>query len=418
MGLSGSFTTVSSFLSARTVTARSFFSVTFLMRALCAASRPPQYDCDSMARKRCNNTPCMPVLAHLLSRFRDKPENVATAALFHILQTSAAARTGMLRLLAGLGGHTLDVKYACQERTENAGQPDLVGRDESGNVVLVVEAKFWAGFTANQPVEYLQHIYPSGLLLFISPEVRLQELWSQLLLRVRSHGLTSEPQQGLERIAKVSDRTLALVSWRRMLSALMESVNAVGDGPAQSDLQQLSGLCDQMDTEAFFPLREEELSDVAHAKRSLHYSELIDAIADQAKRSSICRKLRPSASSGYYGVDLRFGDLQMYLGYTPYYWAKWGITPIWLQSNFTWAPNKQFDPNERTKIKAAFSIADPTGAPLREDDSAFFIPIWLQTGVSKEEIVEYAVQQLKRVGTSLAQSTGNAIRFSYVDGVG
>src|SRR6202011_647329 len=105
--------------------------------------------------------------------------------LFHILQTSGPARDGLSRLISGLGSFGRDIKYACQERTENAGQPDIMGRDENGRVVLIIEAKFWASLTANQPVEYLQHINSSGLLLFISPEVRLQELWSQLLLRAR-----------------------------------------------------------------------------------------------------------------------------------------------------------------------------------------------------------------------------------------
>jgi hypothetical protein len=85
----------------------------------------------------------MPVLAHLMSAFRDKPENIATAALVHILRTSKSASDGMSRLLSGWGTFGLDMKYAPQERTENAGQPDITGRDENGNVVLIIEAKFW-----------------------------------------------------------------------------------------------------------------------------------------------------------------------------------------------------------------------------------------------------------------------------------
>jgi hypothetical protein len=354
----------------------------------------------------------MPVLAYLMNGFRDKPENVATQALFHIVQSSVPARDGLSRLISAFGISRRDISYVCQERTENVGQPDIVGRDENGQVVLMIEAKFWAGLTANQPVGYLNHINPSGLLLFVSPEVRLQELWSQLLLRMRNRGPTTEGREGLGRTATVSDRSVALISWRRLLDALKESVKEAGDRVADSDLQQLSGLCDQMDTEAFFPLRQEEISDVGHAKRLLHYCELVDAIAELARQRAIVRKLATRGTGRYYSVDLRFGELQVILSYSAEVWLKWGISPLWLSASFDWKDNKPFTAPERAQIKSAFSIADPSGGPLREADEQFMIPILLQAGVSKDEIVEDSVRQLGMLTESLVRSTGNALRFS------
>jgi hypothetical protein len=352
----------------------------------------------------------MPILAHLMNSFRDKPENVATAALVHILQTSKSASDGMSRLISAFGSFPRDIRYRGQERTEAAGQPDITGRDENRNMVIVVEAKFWAGLTDNQPVEYLQLVGPAGLLLFVSPEVRLQVLWSELTRRA---GVTSAGLKGPEKFAvTVNDRTMALISWRRFLAALAESAREAADRVADSDLQQLWALCEQMDTEAFVPLRLEEICDVGQAKRSLQYCELVDAIGELGKHWG-CRRPRSSAGAGYYGVDLWFGELRAYLAYSATYWLRWGTSPLWLQVSFDWNDNKPFKGQERAQIKAAFSNADPTGGPLREDgDSTFSIPVRLQPGVSKEEIVEDAVRQLERVGACLAQTTGNAIRFS------
>jgi hypothetical protein len=102
-----------------------------------------------------------------------------------------------------------------------------------------------AGLTANQPVQYLELMNPSGLLLFVSPHVRLQELWSELL---RSCGMTSEGRQGFGQFTTtVGDRTMALISWRRLLDTLKESAKQVNDRVAESDLQQLWDFCEQMD---------------------------------------------------------------------------------------------------------------------------------------------------------------------------
>ncbi|MGA2154544.1 MAG: hypothetical protein ABSH37_09015 [Bryobacteraceae bacterium] len=271
------------------------------------------------------------------------------------------ADDGMSHVISAFGSFGRDIRYASQERTEAAGQPDITGRDENGNVVLVVEVKFWAGLTDNQPAQYLQIVKPAGLLLVVSPEVRLQELWCQLILRARNCGVTTEAGHGFEKFAATVDgRTMALISWRRLLDALAESAKEAGDRIAGSDLQQLSALCEQMDTEAFVPLRQEEICDVGHAKRSLQYCELVDAIAEVAKHKG-CRIFRPSAGFGYYGVDLRFGELRAYLAFSPRYWLTWGISPLWSQVR-----------NAGThRRRARASIPRPVGAGTRRsgDDS-------------------------------------------------
>ena len=47
---------------------------------------------------------------------------------------------------------------------------------------MLIEAKFWAGLTDNQPIAYLERLpsnTPSAL-LFIAPTARLEILWNEL----------------------------------------------------------------------------------------------------------------------------------------------------------------------------------------------------------------------------------------------
>jgi hypothetical protein len=60
-----------------------------------------------------------------------------------------------------------DLHFETQHATEDQGRPDLVGIDDGGSVRVLVEAKFWAGFTEHQPVHYLDYL-PA---FFGTPEV-------------------------------------------------------------------------------------------------------------------------------------------------------------------------------------------------------------------------------------------------------
>jgi hypothetical protein len=44
--------------------------------------------------------------------------------------------------------------------------------DEAGGLRAIVEAKFWAGFTEHQPVDYLDQLPTGGVLVFICPSAR------------------------------------------------------------------------------------------------------------------------------------------------------------------------------------------------------------------------------------------------------
>src|SRR5664279_1488761 len=125
------------------------------------------------------------ILGHLAQRFSPSEENIATEALAWILRRSAAARRAMVDI-ARISGADLptDLNFVGQVGDADTGRPDLVGFDENHRERLIIEAKFAAKLTPQQPAGYLQRLLPpdeDGVLLVLAPSARRATLWSDLL---------------------------------------------------------------------------------------------------------------------------------------------------------------------------------------------------------------------------------------------
>ena len=98
-----------------------------------------------------------------------RSEEIVTHTLGHILSSSEVSRQALRDFLLT---RDVDIGEIKRVDTQNQGKrgggiPDLVTYDESGAERLLLEAKFWAGLTSNQPVTYLQRLpkdKPSALL--------------------------------------------------------------------------------------------------------------------------------------------------------------------------------------------------------------------------------------------------------------
>ena len=124
------------------------------------------------------------LFAHIAPRLTDRIEDVAVEALGHILSNSEAARSA-LEETVGLGGAIVGPidRVQTQVTGEEGARPDLVGFDDKGTKRVLIEAKFWAGLTPNQPNQYLKQL-PRGrpaALLFVAPARRIPMLWPKLL---------------------------------------------------------------------------------------------------------------------------------------------------------------------------------------------------------------------------------------------
>ncbi len=96
------------------------------------------------------------LLAHLTGRFVTQAENLATESLAFLFARYPLA-TGAFERFVGAFHADLpgSLKYWPQNwSADDQSIPDLVGVAVGGAQPLVVEAKFWAGLTENQPVTH------------------------------------------------------------------------------------------------------------------------------------------------------------------------------------------------------------------------------------------------------------------------
>ena len=112
-----------------------------------------------------------------------------------------------------------------------------------------------------------------------SPDAPLELLWTEVLTRA---GLTdpADPAGVFRQVAVDDRRVLGMVSWRALLSVLREAAVAAGDLSAVANIDQLCGLCDRMDNQAFHLIAPEELSGSV-AVRLQQYLGLINTAVDR-----------------------------------------------------------------------------------------------------------------------------------------
>jgi hypothetical protein len=132
------------------------------------------------------------ILGHLAQRFAVSEENLATEALTWLLRHSAAARAALAGLARTIGADVPnELTFIGQVGNLDTGRPDVVGLDASGRERLLIEAKFAAVLTDQQPGGYLTRLPADvdGMLLVVAPTVRLATLWVELLRAVPRAGV-------------------------------------------------------------------------------------------------------------------------------------------------------------------------------------------------------------------------------------
>ncbi len=348
------------------------------------------------------------LLAYLSPRFTERTEDIAVEALGYILSTSEAAKTGLLSILRS-GGAKAErlIRVATQVAGDQGERPDLVGWNEHDDECLLIEAKFWAGLTPPQPNEYLKRLRRGGVLLFVSPEARLDSLWPELERRVKKEGSFDwNADVGNARAADVGGRRLILTSWRTLLEAAAHHAGTDGDIAATASIRQLNGLCEQEDEVAFVPLRPGELGpDLPRRLMNLHT--IIGRVVARAKAAGLAstKELRTAATSSGYGQYLKLGvreegswisgrPVGAYFCLDYEAWSRWRETPLWLALS-SWEgtlPLKKVRERLRSEIVA-------------EQDETAFIPIYLPTGVELDDVVASVVGQLRGLANRIADVT-------------
>jgi len=343
------------------------------------------------------------VFSHIVQkRLSRENENVATEALSYILGYSQAARKGMMKLLRGVVPELPELRFQTQQ-TEGNSRPDMWGYDKADPRVYV-ENKFWAAFTENQPVSYIEQLAKytqPTMLLVVVPDAREEMSWRELGRKLKDAGISAEVHHAASGIVySVSTNKgpiLALTSWKKLIDAL--ELEAVDDQAARSDFLQLRALCKAADTDV--PISVEEVSDQRTPAFVLQLSSIVREATEKAISANSLHKgrLKPQADWERIGRYARFSNEQgvgVWLGIHFGLWKQYGETPLWaVFSGTDWGRSHEVRP-------LLEPWATQNGVFTASEDDNFYVAISIEFGEEKDQVTDAIAKRLKEIAGVLS----------------
>ena len=103
------------------------------------------------------------LLSHVAFHFPGQ-ENLATESLVYIVGQSPVAKGALLNFIDHHLGLKLPetVVFRLHGSGPDGSIPDIIGTTSDGKRVVIIEVKFWAGLTDNQPLSYLKQLPPKA----------------------------------------------------------------------------------------------------------------------------------------------------------------------------------------------------------------------------------------------------------------
>ena len=342
------------------------------------------------------------LLGHLYSKIEGSPEDLATESLQYIIESSDKAKKIFLKHLyreAGLEAINDNLYFKTQLAGKNLERPDLIGINDKREEVVIIESKFWAGLTSNQPVEYLKRLERSSyegnkLMVFICPNQRTNSLWNELIRKCNideSYRDLSCTKNNYIDITK--NINMIIVSWNKILKVIKHELITNNLEKLKSDITQLEGLCSKMDEEAFLPLKGEELG-IEIPKRIYGYYNLITKVIDKLERLSMVSKegLKSSSSFGRYTRYLYINNWGVSLELNLKYWIEKSETPFWIgikDNNWDYSAEIKDDLVGLRDININQIFIGEYGYT--------YIPLFLPLGVDEATVIDSVVNDIKRI---------------------
>lgn len=321
-------------------------------------------------------------------------------ALGHVLSQSKEARRALSAALqeGGCGECTI-TRVKTQESIENGSVPDLTCYNERNSIAALIEAKFAAELTENQPNSYLKALNESdcAALLFVAPEHRIEELWPKILDRSRMEFCVNPVAEvGSWRTAKLpgpTDRYLMLTSWQHLIDVIdKEHCN----DPIRNDIGQLTHLVEQMEKSKFLPWQpDDSSSDVPTKLRSLRH--VVDGAIERAKNHGqwLSEQNNRRNNDVEYGKYLLLNDVGVWFGVDFSCWAEYGYSPLWLELEEEHLPDDEH----------VFIQINSQTVPYREDSGYYYFPIDIPINTDLSDVITSVVEQLNGIARLIDNET-------------
>jgi len=273
------------------------------------------------------------LLGQFYNRIRGSQEDIASEGLVYVLKQSLESRKVINQIVkANTGLIFSDLSYQTQNVGKDLERPDISGKDERGKEVLLIEAKFWASLTHNQPNGYLKRLKANTVLIFLVPTLRTRTVFEEVKTRMLEENKDLEiDTENLRIVIKSSNKHIFIKSWNEVLNSIKSKIEQTNNVNLLSDLNQIIGLCDTIDQNSFQPIKDEDLSPKI-PKNINSYYEIVDKVVDELKNRN-----KEISTKGLVKTPQRYGyhryfatkNLGMNFALKLDLWEKSADTPFW-----------------------------------------------------------------------------------------
>ena len=241
------------------------------------------------------------------------------------------------------------------------------------------------------------------MLVVIGPGVRLPYLGRALARRILDgdrmmREITTTVDHSHHLVA--DDRHLVLLSWQKVLTAIQ--IELAGEQAVVADVQQLLGLCERMDTEAFIPITNAELTATVY-RRVHEFGAVVDDVAAQLAAESDrvldLKRWHQVRGNGLYGRYALLRGVPVLLHVSTDKWTNLAPNPIWLTvygSNWT---TSGLEPIKR--LLSTLETREP-GTVHWDHDNFPTIMMRVRPGRERHEVVADLAEQVRGIGELLA----------------
>jgi hypothetical protein len=313
------------------------------------------------------------LLSHIAGSFISQYENVANSSIAYLLNNYSQARIALEKSLELKPVQS--IRFITELGNGENGRPDVTGIDITGSKIFIIEGKFWASLTSNQPNNYINELSPDGKILFLSPEKRKDSLCLEINKRIGPSGCQN---------------LISVFSWKEFIEKIEHENTKDPNIYLTSDLSQLKALCERMDIEGMPPLSASDL-DPMNGRISYQLADLLDDCREVMINwpETDFKGVRAVANKSGYGFYFKMHGFGCQLMFSTFHWfTTKSSTPYWLSIG-----NSDFKRDD--SIVNILSHKDSDNA--YDDQPTATYGIVLNPGMDKTETVLHITNKVKEV---------------------
>ena len=245
------------------------------------------------------------LLGQFYNRIKGSQEDVASEGLAYILQNSKSARNALHKIIKLDSGLDFDnINYTTQNIGEKLERTDISGYNIDNKEVIIIEAKFWASLTDNQPLTYLERLSENSILVFACPTLRVRPVFDEVKKRIFDDKQKYESNPNSHFIKLANNKNIVIKTWNEILGTIRLQLIQDND-QYLSDIDQIIGFCETVDSNSFLPFQSKDFSP-SNAKRINSFYDIADKVIDELKKRELADTTNLNATPQKYGYTRYF----------------------------------------------------------------------------------------------------------------